>query len=253
MAVKQRTLPANVTDTTLVLWSSEDAGWQSQPIDASMSNVRLDDARPAREFAAWPGKRNYEGLWWSSTTRSHVGFESLLERDALLWFDWDADVVGVSSQPVAFLWPKGTPGHKSHVPDYFVRLANGDGKIVDVRSPSGQTEKALAQFSLTRAACETAGWQYEVWGGLPDDVAPALRWLSGYRQDRCAPSPETRDRLIAAFRTGIPLSKGVEQVARFAPVSAELIIANVYHLLWTHTLTTDLTLPLSLNTQVVAA
>lgn len=26
----------------------------------------FEDALPIREFFAWPGKRNYEGLWWSS-------------------------------------------------------------------------------------------------------------------------------------------------------------------------------------------
>lgn len=252
MAVRQQALPANVTDATLALWSSDD-GWQSHRLAPDLANIRLEASRPAREFAAWPGKRNYEGLWWSSTTRAHVAFESLLERDALLWFDWDPDVVGISSQPVAFLWPKGTPGHKSHVPDYFVRLANGDGKVVDVRAVSGQTAKAVAQFELTRAACREAGWLYEVWAGLPADTAPSLRWLAGYRQDRCAPHPDTRDRITATFGTGIPLGDGVEQVARFSPVPAEVITANVYHLLWTHALTADLTRPLSTDTAVVTA
>ena len=90
-------------------------------------------------------------------------------------------------------------------------------------------------------------------GGLPENTAASLRWLAGYRQDRCSPSPETRDRILAAFQVGMPLGDGVEQVARFAPVSAEVITANVYHLLWTHDLTADLTRTLSLDTMVVTA
>jgi hypothetical protein len=66
-------------------------------------------AAPKRERAPYdretvPG----EGSWWSSTTCSHVGFESLLERDFLMLADYDRDVVGIASQPFAVLWPKGT-------------------------------------------------------------------------------------------------------------------------------------------------
>lgn len=253
MAPKLRSLPANVTDRTLALWSCDDDGWHTEPLTGSLRNARLEDARPAREFAAWPGKRNYEGLWWSSTNRAHVAFESLLERDALLWFDWDQDVTAISSQPVAFLWPKGTPSQRSHVPDYFVRLANGDGKLIDVRGTQGHTEKALTQFDLTRASCAELGWQYEVWTGLPAELATSLRWLAGYRQDRCAPSPTVTDRLTAAFKNGAALGDGIEQVAVFASVSREIVTANVYHLLWTHELTADLTRPLSWETEVVSA
>lgn len=251
MAPTLRSLPVNVTDRTLALWSCQDDGWQTEQVPGTIRDVRLEGARPAREFASWPGKRNYEGLWWSSTTRAHVAFESLLERDALLWLDWDQDVTAISSQPVAFLWPKDTPSQRSHVPDYFVRLASGDGKLIDVRGTHGLTTKAVAQFDMTRAACAEIGWQYEVWTGLPDSTASSLRWLAGYRQDRCAPSPTVADRLTAAFQRGAALGDGIDQVAAFASVSREIVTANVYHLLWTHQLTADLTRPLSWETEVV--
>lgn len=255
MPSRPRSLPANVTDRTLALWScdEDDEGWQTTAVGPDLASVPLERARPAREFASWPGKRNYEGLWWSSTTRTHVGFESLLERDALLWFDWDPDVVSISSQPLAFLWPKGRPGHKSHVPDYFVRLRNGDGKLVDVRGEAHQDAKALAQFAMTREVCDGVGWQYEVFPCLPEGLAESLRWLAGYRQDRCAPSPETRDRILAAYEHGAALGEGVDRVARFAAVPAEIVLANVYHLLWARILSPDLGSPLSMATRVVAS
>ena len=139
------------------------------------------------------------------------------------------------------------------MPDYFVRLANGDRKLIDVRGTQGHKEKALAQFDLTRASCAELGWQYEVWTGLPAELATSLRWLAGYRQDRCAPSPTVTDRLTAAFKNGAALGDGIEQVAVFASVSREIVTANVYHLLWTHELTADLTRPLSWETEVVSA
>ena len=92
---------------------------------AEVASLRTEDALPIRQFYAWPGKRNYEGLWWSSTTRRHVEFESLLEREYLLAADATVDVVAVAAQPLALLWPHGTPGERNHVPDFFVRLASG--------------------------------------------------------------------------------------------------------------------------------
>lgn len=43
--------------------------------------------RPVRGFPTYAGQTNYPGLFWSATTGSHVGYESLLERDRL----WVAD------------------------------------------------------------------------------------------------------------------------------------------------------------------
>ena len=37
----------------------------------------VSSGRPVRGFASWQGKRNFDGFWWSSTTRSSLGFESL--------------------------------------------------------------------------------------------------------------------------------------------------------------------------------
>lgn len=255
MVRRERQLPANVTDVTLAHWATgDDTGWHTEPLSTpGLVDVRLEDALPARDFTAYPKQRHYEGSWWSSKNRAHVQFESLLERDALLWFDWDADVRAVAAQPLAFLWPRGTTGHKWHVPDYFARLANGDGLVVDVRATDRQNAKTLAQFDLTRDACTTVGWQYRVWTGLPEPLAASLRWLAGYRQDRSAPSPAVRERVLAAFATGQRLRDGVDQVATFARQPAETVTANVYHLLWRHELTADLTLPLSWDTEVTTA
>ncbi|WAH96285.1 hypothetical protein [Arthrobacter sp. MMS18-M83] len=68
-----------------------------EPVVSAWTSLRLECSRPVRSFYSWPGKRNYEGSWWSSTMCSHVGFESLLERDFLMLADYDRDVVGIAS------------------------------------------------------------------------------------------------------------------------------------------------------------
>lgn len=199
----------------------------------------------ARRYSAYKGKRNYEGVWWSSTNHTHVPFESLLERDYLVWADWDARVRKVAAQPIALLWPSGTPHHRSHVPDYFARRSDGTGALVDVKSLTGLSQHAREQLALTEAACEEVGWDYEVFTGLPAKEADNLRWLAGYRQDRNAPGAGVEAAILDAFADGAPLGQGIETVARDIGTSHSIVRANTYHLLFTHMLSTDTTKPLS--------
>ncbi|MBT2553973.1 hypothetical protein [Arthrobacter sp. ISL-5] len=100
-------MPTNATGSVRVLGRFK-AGMADAALSDDVASQRFESELPVRSFFAWPGKRNYEGSWWSSTVRAHVGFESLLERDLLMSADYDKDVVGISSQPFALLWPKGT-------------------------------------------------------------------------------------------------------------------------------------------------
>ncbi|MDQ0864918.1 hypothetical protein QF036_002499 [Arthrobacter globiformis] len=95
----------------------------------------------------WLGKRNHGGSWWSNTTCSHVGFESLLERDFPMLADHDRDVVGIASRPFAVLWPKGTERARGHVPDFFVRLS--DTGLVACEGLGGTLRKKLTIKSAT--------------------------------------------------------------------------------------------------------
>lgn len=248
-----RSLPSNVTDTVRVL-ARLDSQLLNVEASGALTAEPFEDALPIREFFAWPGKRNYEGLWWSSTTKRHTGFESLLERQYLLSADHDPDVVGVSSQPLAILWPKGTQDAegrrlRDHVPDFFVRLSNGDGRLVDVRRP----DKAEAhQFALTKALCDEIGWQYEVFTGLDEQVAHALTWLGGYRMDRYAPSTEVAQRLVEAFTPATSLRAGVARAARSSGVQKDLVQANALNMLFTGRLSVDLRQPLTMDSEVGA-
>ncbi|MFC8075189.1 hypothetical protein ACFUN8_06585 [Streptomyces sp. NPDC057307] len=62
-----------------------------------------------------------------------IGFESWLERDRLILLDRDPEVVGVASQPFWLHWHDGQRPRR-HAPDYFVRLADGRARVVDVRA-----------------------------------------------------------------------------------------------------------------------
>lgn len=60
---------------------------------------------------------------------AHVGYESWLERDRLILLDADPEVAGIASQPFWLHWYDGTRKRR-HAPDYFVRLADGRGRIL---------------------------------------------------------------------------------------------------------------------------
>lgn len=120
----------------------------------------------------------------------------------------------------------------------------------DVKHPSGLSERTIAQFDLTRAACEEVGWLYDVWTGLPEPRTSTLRWLAGYRMDRYEPSPDVREALTAAFAGGCPMRVGVTRAGRVVDVPREVLLAGVYHLIWSHAPMVDLDSPLGLDSEV---
>lgn len=92
-----RTLPRNVTDVTRKL-ACVDGAIQDVLSPPNIESLQLERTTPVREFCSWSGKRNYEGLYWSSTNRSHVGFESLLECEYLLAADAAIGVIAARSR-----------------------------------------------------------------------------------------------------------------------------------------------------------
>lgn len=134
-------------------------------------------------------------------------FESLLERDALMVADFTAEVVVVSAQPLAFLWPCGTVHAAHHVPDSFLRLSDGGGCVVDVKR-ADVLARAQSQIALAEAACAEIGWQYCVFTGVAPTLDQNMRWLSGYRHDRYRPARSVLAVVDDVFSSTDPLSEG---------------------------------------------
>jgi hypothetical protein len=183
-----QSLPVNSTDRTRVLVRL-DGATRNDDVSPNLALLAVERAVPIRRFFAWRGKRNYEGLWWSSTVRAHVPFESLLEREYLMWADFDADIVAIAAQPLALLWPRGTPGHKNHVPDFFVRLHNGDGRLVDDRHPDcvddpaaleAQDAQSVEHFEQSLAQAEEVIDLRRLFGSRDYFVRVAVADLAAY-------------------------------------------------------------------------
>jgi hypothetical protein len=156
---------------------AEDGARRRVPL-AFATRIPLADMTPARRIKARKGQRHLPGRWWSATDGRHVGYEWWLERDQVMWLDWDKTVTGVASQPFRLWWTAREGKSPSRVPDYFAERAGDPALVVDCRPADRRPPRDLAAFEATRRACALAGWEYR----LVDAVDPvAMANLRGWR------------------------------------------------------------------------
>jgi hypothetical protein len=100
-------------------------------------------------------------------------------------------------------------------------------------------------FEMTRQACELVGWEYRLVGGFDAVVTANLRWLAGYRHPRHFVE-RVVERLRVVFAEPVALMDG----ARIAgdPIA---VLPVLFHLMWSHELVTDLSVPLRCDAPVV--
>jgi hypothetical protein len=213
---------------------------------AVMARTAFELVPQVRSFPAFRGQRNNTGLWWSATTGDHVGYESWLERDHLTLLDFDPAVAAMSSQPFWLFW-EDAGRRRSHAPDFFARLTDGTGLVVDVRPAGRVRPRDAAAFAATERACAAVGWQFRL-VHEPDPVRMAnLRWLAGYRHPRCLRT-DVAASAPTVFATPVPLMSGAALLGD--PLQT---LPTVFHLLWCGRLRTDLAVPLSEWSLVTAA
>ncbi|MEV0224429.1 TnsA-like heteromeric transposase endonuclease subunit [Streptomyces sp. NPDC050704] len=162
--------------------------------------LRFEAGKPVRPFPSYRGQRNFTGWYWAATCGGHVAFESWQERNHLMRFDFDPDVIGMGSQPFALAWSDGQAGPVEHTPDFFVRRSDGTAVVVDVRPDELIDDRDVVKFTGTRAACTLVGWDYERVGALDPVFAANLHWLAGFRHARVM--REETAALAAGVRAG---------------------------------------------------
>ena len=118
---------------TFEIWYTAQDGAQHRVPLAGAAVVRFADTQPARRIRTRKGQRHLPGRWWSVTDGRHIGYESWLERDQLMWLDWDRAVTRTASQPFRLRWTTEEGEPRSHVPDYFAERGGGPPVVVDCR------------------------------------------------------------------------------------------------------------------------
>jgi len=154
-------------------------------------------------------------------------------------------VVGFSSQPFWLSWRD--EGRRSHAPDWFARLSDGTGLVVDCKPPGRAGPRDEAAFDLTARVCEHLGWRFRLVREIDPVQRSNVRWLAGYRHPRHLLDP-IASRLVEAFATPSPLLVGAGRAGD--PLA---VLPVLYHLLWTGALATDLSRLLSERSPVTIA
>ncbi len=246
-------LPAETFERALVTTDGFELGYTTEDGVECRTSVAeawaapLEWGRPVRRFSSHKGQRHLSGLWWSATVGGHVGFESWLERDHVMLLDFDPAIVGIASQPFWLRWRDEDGKAVSHTPDFFGRRADGSALVVDCRPVERRPARDVAKFEATGQACELTGWEYRL-VGAPDEIVTAnVRWLAGYRQPRHR-LPAVVEVLRDVFAAPTPLMAGAQ--AAGDPIA---VLPVLFHLLWCHELTGDLSVPLHPDTAVTVA
>jgi hypothetical protein len=174
-------------------------------VDRSVG-VLFEDAAPYRSFPSFRGQRNYPGFWWSATSGRHVGFESWLERDTAMLMDFDPSIIAFACEPFQCHWRDGEGKRRRHVPDWFARMADEKGLVVDCRPPGRAGPRNEGTFELTARVCRGAGWVFRLVREIDAVQLANVRWLAGYRHPRHM-QPAVADRLLeGAVRAGDPIA-----------------------------------------------
>jgi hypothetical protein len=224
---------------------ADDDGEQRLELTAALS-VPFESCHPVRRFPSYKGQRHLCGQWWTATTGSLVGYESWLERDRLVLLDFDPDVVGIASQPFWLFFEGPSGKQRSHVPDYFARLADGSALALDCRPADRIKPKDQLAFDATRHACAVLGWRYEIVDAPASTMLANVRWLAGYRHPRHGLA-EVSTALRAVFAHPTRLLDGAEQVGD--PLA---VLPVLFHLLWHQKLHVELSMPLHTDAIVTA-
>ncbi|ORA10201.1 TnsA-like heteromeric transposase endonuclease subunit [Mycobacterium arosiense] len=153
------------------------------PVDELWS-LPLEECAPVRKAVSYKGQKNFTGEWWSSTTESHLPFESWVERDFLVAADFDPHTIGISVQPFTFRFLSVAGKQREHTPDVFLRTRSGDGVVVDVRPDPLVDSDSRESFEATAELCRQVGWSFCRVAEQPPIRAANLRWLAGYRNQR---------------------------------------------------------------------
>jgi hypothetical protein len=225
----------------------DEAGARQSGALGVLWSTGFEHVSPVRSFGSFQGQRSFQGSWWFATTGEHVGFESWVERDAVMLLDFDPDVVAVSSQPFCLRWA-GQPGPRRHVPDFFARLADGSAVVIDVRPDELVGADDAVVFAATQRACAAVGWGYRRVGVAGAVLAANVRWLSGFRHPRCLNT-------LAGGELMRRVAAGPVTVADLAGCAGDrlAVLPALYHLLWRGVLGADLTAaPLSGRTVIRA-
>ncbi|WP_104088715.1 MULTISPECIES: TnsA-like heteromeric transposase endonuclease subunit [unclassified Cryobacterium] len=218
----------------LIRWKPTPDTTAEAPADRTLLSRHLYLAEAFRKPTSYPRQRNYYGLYFFSQTKKHVWHESLLEANMMMFLDHTQSISAIASQPLEMVYADGG----RHVPDLIALHSNNRQVVYDVKPAARISSKVLEQFAKTKAVCDAVGWGYEVLPGLTEQVQANLTWLSYFQHDLFQPDEQAVDTLMSALDSHTLSFDDAAQILR--PGSLASGRAELFHLLWKRTVTTDM-------------
>ncbi|WP_182495850.1 TnsA-like heteromeric transposase endonuclease subunit [Nesterenkonia jeotgali] len=204
------------------------------------------DGLPVRIPPSFRRQRSYPGLFWASTHRRMLVYESLLELDRLWLADFDPTVERIATQPFEVRSGNGLDAFK-HVPDIMLVEADNTVTVIDVK-PEGFISKPAvkAQFDRTRSLCRTKGWNYEVFtGGDPVELRNVRALAIGRHRERIPPE-HVQEARVALLSRSVALGDAIAR--RPASCEENMWRVAVLSCIWFGEVEADLRVPLSART-----
>lgn len=204
------------------------------------------DGLPVRIPPSYRRQRSYPGLFWASTHRRMLVYESLLELDRLWLADFDSTVERIATQPFEVRSGDDHSAFK-HVPDIMLVGADNTVTVIDVKPEGFISRPAVkAQFDRTRGLCQTKGWNYEVFtGGNPVELRNIRALAIGRHRDRIPPK-HIQDALGALSSRSAALGDAIAR--RPASCEESMWRVAVLSCIWFGEVVADLRVPLSAGT-----
>ena len=97
------------------------------------------------------------------------------------------------------------------LPDYFARVDDGTGLVIDVRPDERIKALDAEAFAVTASACQMVGWRFRRVGAVASVFAANVRWLSRYRHPRCGRREDVAARLLEVFAQPTALFEGADR------------------------------------------
>lgn len=208
--------------------------------------ARVVSGRQVRPFHSRSGQGNYPGWLWTTTTRSLVGYESLLERDRLWLADFDRDVCGIASQP---FWCRAVDEGvvRRHAPDFMLEHRDGSFLVVDVKPEHFLDHpKVSAVFAWTGRLCAARGWRYEVWSGAPEALLANVRFVAAGRQVHVV-APEAVAAAAALDVQGLTIREAESFLGSF---DQSVVRRVALGMIWCRAWEVDMSVPLSASSVI---
>jgi hypothetical protein len=158
------------------------AGVEHLATIAEAAPVAFEECLPVRRIPSYRNSKHTPGRYWSATNGGLVEYESYLESKWMTLLDFDPQVVAFAGQPLRFDGVD-TDGVWAHTPDIFARLADGTGRLVDVKNPEHLNRPdVLTQARRSAEVSAALGWDYQMVGDVDPQRWANVSWMAGFRR-----------------------------------------------------------------------